>query len=99
MDQKLDLILQRLEKLDVIENELALVKSQLHETTRITKALVHGQEEIKAQLDSMGMDLHKLTGRVSALEEGQQLLIRNVDALAMRSIQHEVEIKELKRVK
>ena len=110
MEQKLDLILSELQNLNKrighIETEFQTVKSQLDENTQLTKAIFHRQEETDAQLDAISMDVHKLHGEMSGIKEAQDIIIHGqerqdkiLESLALRSLEQETELRELKRIK
>lgn len=87
MTDKLDLILKKLGKLD--------------ELTDIVYSLRDGQEELKAQFDSLTItvakvqgDITKMQGDITAIKEGQQRHEKILQALALRSIEQETQIRE-----
>lgn len=110
MENKLDLILQKLDVLEAGQKKLdaglkALETGQttldagLKEIYQIVRALWDRQEETDAKLDSISMDVHKLHGEVTSLKEGQDRQDKILQSLAMRSLEQETELRELKRVK
>jgi len=58
MEQKLDLILQKLETLEVGQNEIQ----------QVVKAIHNRQEVTDAKLESLTMDVHKIHGSIGALK-------------------------------
>jgi chromosome segregation ATPase len=72
-----------------LRNELGVIKLQVDENTQMIKALLHGQEELKAQMDGLSMNLFKLEGEVVSLKE------QNTER---RLTQLETDMKLVKRV-
>lgn len=109
----MDLILKKLETLDELKQEFPKlkqefqelkqefqdVKTQLNENTQLAKAIRDRQEETDAKLESLTMDVHKIHGELSSLKQGQDRQDKILEALAMRSLEQETELRDLKRVK
>lgn len=96
MDQKLDLILEKLELLESGQKKL----------NQIVQAIRDRQENSDAKLESVSMDVHKLHGEMTNIKETQQILIHGqerqdkiLESLALRSLEQETELRELKRIK
>ncbi|NWL89614.1 hypothetical protein DMN77_18870 [Paenibacillus sp. 79R4] len=92
-DQKLDLILQKLESLESGQAELQ----------QITSAIRDRQEETDAKLEALSMDVHQLHGVVVAIKENidelnksQQRQDKILETLAVRSLEQETDIRHLK---
>ncbi|EKN64573.1 hypothetical protein P9E76_06925 [Schinkia azotoformans] len=75
------------------------IKSQLEENTQLTKAIHHRQEESDAKLENLSMDMHLMRGELSSLKEGQERQDKILESLALRSLEQETELRELKRIK
>lgn len=86
-----------------IKAEQQTMKAQLEEHTQLLKAIHHRQEETDAKLEALAMDVNKLHGLVAdhdeklnsimAIQERQEKIL---ERLALRSIEHEVNITELR---
>ena len=88
------------------------IKSQLNENTLLVRIIHDRQEETDAKLESLAMDVHKLHGDVtSTMEEqdhykvllqqlaaGKERQERILERLSIRSIEHETDITELRRI-
>lgn len=85
MEKKLNMILQKLETLDELK-EMVL-------------ALRERGEETDAKLESLAMDVHKLHGELSSLKQGQERQDKILESLAMRSLEQETELREIRRAK
>lgn len=99
MEQKLDLILKKLEVLDSLD-------TRQKELYQITTAIRENLDVVNAKLESLSMDVHHLQGDVTALKDGQQVVIqiqqeqqKILERLSVRSIAHEADIAELRRIK
>ncbi|MFS1514789.1 hypothetical protein VQL36_20610 [Chengkuizengella sp. SCS-71B] len=67
------------------------------ESKQLLKALVDGQREVKAKLDSLELKLAHESGLIrKEMREGFERLEKSVDYLAGKSGQHEMEIELLK---
>lgn len=85
--------------LQQILTELQSIKSQLDENTQITKTIRDRQEETDAKLENLSMDVHKIKGELLSLKEGQERQDKILESLAMRSLEQETELRDLKRIK
>lgn len=92
MEQKLHLILQKLETLD--------------ELKQIVLALRDRQEESDAKIEALSMDMNKLHGVVAghsellhSIVDTQKRQEKILETLALRSIEQETELREFKRIK
>ncbi|WP_017754720.1 hypothetical protein [Calidifontibacillus oryziterrae] len=85
--------------LQQILTELQSIKSQLDENTQITKTIRDRQEETDAKLVNLSMDVHKIKGELLSLKEGQERQDKILESLAMRSLEQETELRDLKRIK
>jgi phage shock protein A len=52
----------------IIKEELQPIYDRTDELKQIVHALRDGQEELKAQMDSLSLDVHKLHGEVTAIK-------------------------------
>ncbi|HHW37246.1 MAG TPA: hypothetical protein GXX18_08425 [Bacillales bacterium] len=88
-------------KVDVkaLQEDNQSIKSQLDENTQLLKALHHRQDETDAKLENLTMDMHLMRGELSSLKEGQERQDKILESLAMRSLEQETELRELKRIK
>ena len=96
MEQKLDLILKKFEILESCQKELH----------QIVRAIRDRQENTDAKLESISMDINKIHGEIVSIKETQQILIQGqerqdkiLESLALRSLEQETELRELKRIK
>ncbi|USB32863.1 hypothetical protein [Paenibacillus sp. YPG26] len=82
-----------------IKDTQELFRTQLSETNEIVKAIRDRQEETDAKLDALSMDVNKLHGQFTRLKEGQERHDKLLEKLSVRSIEHEADISELRRIK
>ena len=68
-------------------------QGELHQLVR---AINDRQEETDARLESLSMDGHKVTGEVTSLRQGQERHEKALGTLALRSLEQETDIRELK---
>ncbi|ERI06967.1 hypothetical protein [Aneurinibacillus aneurinilyticus] len=61
MNQRMDTELQK------INQRMDLLEAGQQETNQIVRALRDGQEELKAQIEGISIDVHKLHGEVAAI--------------------------------
>lgn len=94
------------DKLDLILEKLSLLESSVSENIEITKALRDRQDETDAKLDALSMDVNKLHGVVTSHTELINTLVKSqerqekiLETLALRSLEQETDIRELKRIK
>lgn len=85
MESKLDLILQKLDVLDEVK-EIVTSLRERHEVTN-------------AKLDALSMSLHEITGEVTSLKQGQERQDKILESLALRSLEQETDLRDLKRIK
>lgn len=86
-------------EIQVVKKDLCQMKSQLHENTELTKAIHHRQEETDAKVKNLAMDVHKLRGELTSLKEGQARQDKILESLALRSLEQETDLRDLKRIK
>ena len=86
-------------EIQVVKKDLCQMKSQLHENTELTKAIHYRQEEIDAKVENLAMDVHKLRGELTSLKEGQARQDKILESLALRSLEQETDLRDLKRIK
>lgn len=110
---KLDVILKEIESLKmhmvtrddiadmVRKDDLAdfVRKDDISELHQITRALRDGQEELKAQMDSLTATVIHIQGDIAELKDGQLRQDKILESLALRSLEQETEIREIKRIK
>lgn len=71
----------------------SVIKEELQETNQIIRALRDGQEELKAQMEGLSLDVHKLHGELAAVRQERQ---RDRDISDIRAGRTEREILEIK---
>lgn len=93
---------QILDKLDEMNTRIGGLESGQAELQQITSAIRDRQEETDAKLEALSMDVHQLHGVVVAIKEeiaelnkGQQRQDRILEALAVRSLEQETDIRHL----
>ncbi|WCK55736.1 hypothetical protein PP175_07275 [Aneurinibacillus sp. Ricciae_BoGa-3] len=89
MDQRFDQIDQRMDRMD---QRLDQMDQRYEEMGQIVRALRDGQEELKAQMEGISLDVHKLHGEVAAL---RQEIRRDQDLADMRAGRTERQIAEI----
>lgn len=91
--QKLSTRVSQIESDMVRKNDISdmVHKDDIVELQQMARALRDGQEELKAQMESMSLDIHKLVGRQTRQEN-------IISTLSMRSIEQESELRQLKKV-
>lgn len=96
-------ILNKLENIEAEQQNMKLcqqsMKAQLDENTRLTRALYDRQEETDAKLTSLAEDMNFMKGEMTYLKQGQERHEKILESLAMRSLEQETELRELKRIK
>ena len=95
-----------LEEIQSVKETQNLTQTQLTETNQIVRAIRDRQENTDAKLESISMDVNKIHGEIISIKETQQLLIQGqerqdkiLESLALRSLEQETELRELKRIK
>ena len=83
----------------VIRDELAPIKSQMNENTQLIRTIIDRQEETDAKLEAMSMDVHKIHGELQSLKDGQERQDKILESLALRSLEQETDLRDLKRIK
>lgn len=81
---KLDLILSKLDKVD---DRLSKVENRLDKL-----------EEKIDKLEALTLDVHKIYGMMTSFKESQDRQDKILEALALRSLEQETDIRELKRI-
>ncbi len=108
--QDVELIKSQLNELKSDQKEtrqdIALLKSQIKENTALIRAIRDRQEETDAKLEALTMDVHKLNGFVTEhagkldhIVKSQERQDKILESLALRSLEQESELRELKRIK
>lgn len=76
------------------EKKLAeLIRSVIKEELQVVRALRDGQEELKAQLEGLALDVHKLHGELAAVRQERQ---RDRDVSDIRAGRTDREILDIK---
>ncbi|BBB91677.1 MAG TPA: hypothetical protein PKA28_09080 [Methylomusa anaerophila] len=87
-------------KSDVSEmkTDISNLEGQMIETNRIVQALRHNNEEINAQLHSIGHNINQLTGQVAncATKEDIDRLALDIAFLVRKSAEHESDIRKIR---
>lgn len=103
MSDKLDLILSALQgvqsevqklnqRIDVLNQRIDVLEEGQKETNQIVRVLRDGQEEMKAQMEGLALDVHKLHGEVTAIRQERQ---RDRDISDIRAGRTQREILEI----
>ncbi|MGG5253695.1 hypothetical protein ACQYAD_09385 [Neobacillus sp. SM06] len=89
------------QKLDLILNKLEMLESGQKELNQIVRAIRDRQENTDAKLESLSMDVHNIRGVITSIKETQQILIQGqerqdkiLESLALRSLEQETELRE-----
>ena len=84
----------------------SLMQTQQTETNQLVRVIIDRQDETDAKLEALTMDVHKIRGDVtemkediSSLKQGQERQDKILASLAMRSLEQETELRDLKRIK
>ncbi|MCL6576903.1 hypothetical protein [Kyrpidia sp.] len=96
MPDKLDLILQ---KLDSIESKVSMMDERLLHVESIQKQ--HGDmiTQLIGIVESTNQKVSDMQTDISALIEGQKRQDKIIESLALRSLEQETELREIKRAK
>jgi predicted nucleic acid-binding Zn-ribbon protein len=76
----------------LLELMRSVVKEEMQEVKQVVYALRDGQEELKAQMEGLALDVHKLFGEVTAIRQERK---RDQDLADIRAGRTEREIIEL----
>jgi chromosome segregation ATPase len=87
VENKLDLILQKLELLESGQTELRQIVHAIH----------HRQEETDAKLDSLSLDVHKIHGDMIVVKEKVGAIKDEIEFTYQKTSKNEMEIFKLKR--
>lgn len=79
--------------------ELKNIKTQTNENTQLIKAIHDRQDETDAKLEGLSINVHKLHGELASIKEGQERQDKILESLALRSLEQETELRDLKRIK
>lgn len=96
MEKKLDLIFNELQN---INQRIQNIESGQKELNQMVRVIHDRQEETDAKLESLTLDVHKVHGELSSLKQGQERQEKILETLALRSIEQESELREVKRAK
>ncbi|WP_286883361.1 hypothetical protein [Aneurinibacillus sp. UBA3580] len=89
LNQRIDVLNQRI---DVLNQRIDVLEEGQKETNQIVRALRDGQEEMKAQMEGLALDVHKLHGEVTAIRQERQ---RDRDISDIRAGRTQREILEI----
>lgn len=106
MNEKLDLILSKVSDLD---SKVSNLDNKVDEHSRILNALVHGQEELKANLDGFKIEVYKrfddmnqrqdkLEAKQDSFQARHEDLTAKTELLADRTWTNESDIHRLKKI-
>jgi chromosome segregation ATPase len=82
-----------------LKSDMQIVKLRQDESFQFIHAIRHNQELTNAKIEGLAMDVHSIHGVLTALKDGQERQDRILESLAMRSLEQETDIRELKRIK
>lgn len=99
MDTRLDSMDTRLDSLEQFNQVFQVKLDALDELKQVVYALRHGQEETNAKLDGLTLDVARVQVDVVTLKESQDRQNKILESLALRSLEQETDLRELKRVK
>ncbi|MED0758304.1 hypothetical protein P4S93_14505 [Aneurinibacillus thermoaerophilus] len=74
----------------------SIIKEEMQEIKQVVYALRDGQEELKAQMESLSLDVHKLHGEVTAIKEDAERIHKRLDYQILRIARTEEELHLLK---
>ncbi|MBS4204927.1 hypothetical protein [Lederbergia citrea] len=90
------------EKLDLILKKLDEHGTKLDEHSRILGALIHGQEELKANLEGFKLETYKQFGEIKAkqdaFEKKQDTFDAKLELLEKRTWKTETDTHRLKKI-
>ncbi|MBS4223222.1 hypothetical protein [Lederbergia citrea] len=90
------------EKLDLILKKLDEHGTKLDEHSRILGALIHGQEELKANLEGFKLETYKQFGEIKAkqdaFEKKQDTFDAKLELLETRTWKTETDTHRLKKI-
>ncbi len=89
MEEKLDLILKKLEKLDTLE-------TQVKENTDMLQALLHRTDELSAGQGAQGEQINYLVGKVTTIEQKLNDLTGEVEKVDKKTDAYVVDVIKLK---
>lgn len=95
MNDKLDLILKKLESLDELKQDVKQIQQQLIQTNEIVKAMQDRQDETDAKLESLTSDMHE---RFDKTDRTLRFLESDFDVMYKKVSEHEREISRLKHL-
>ena len=93
------LLQQILNELQTMNQRLSNSELRQNEISQIVQAIHHQQEIADAKLEALTLDVHYIRGDLTSLKEGQERQDRILESLAMRSLEQETQLRELKRIK
>lgn len=87
------------DKLDLILSELKNIKSEQERHGDLLHQLIKTVGASNTKLESTESNVQKLHAELSSLKQGQERQDKILESLAMRSLEQETELRDLKRVK
>ncbi|MBD2868398.1 hypothetical protein [Paenibacillus arenilitoris] len=82
-----------------LETRMESLESGQKELNLIVTAIRDRQDEADARFEALSFDIHRILGELSELKKGQERQDKILEALALRSLEQETDIRELKRIK
>lgn len=101
MNSELKLLLETVlnDALQPIKEDIQSLKSGQLELNQLVRVIHDRQEETDARIESLSMDVHKVIGELTSLKQGQERQDKILESLALRSLEQETELRDLKRIK
>ncbi|RKD24645.1 hypothetical protein BEP19_09735 [Ammoniphilus oxalaticus] len=87
------------EELKPIEKRLGAIELRQDGMREEQSALIQNQASSNAMLKALVDDVNYIKGDVTALKEGQDRQNKVLESLALRSLEQETDIRDLKRIK
>ncbi|PWA12061.1 hypothetical protein DCC39_07970 [Pueribacillus theae] len=87
------------DKLDLILSELKNIKSEQERHSDLLHQLIKTVGATNTKLESTESNVHRLHDELSSLKQGQERQDKILESLAMRSLEQETELRDLKRIK
>ncbi|SDZ31106.1 hypothetical protein SAMN05421736_109146 [Evansella caseinilytica] len=81
-----------------LKDDVQTLKAGQDELNHMVRAIHDRQEETDAKLEALTMDTHKVRGELSSQKQGQERQDKILASLALRSLEQETELRELKRI-
>lgn len=101
-----NLLVKILDEITSIKEDMQSLKSQLDENTNLINSIIQHQEDFDSKLASVSMEMDKTYGVITEHDEKLDLIITSqskqegtLATLALRSIELETELRNLKKEK